>query len=386
MQGYIEYAHNLTGASLFDHLNSKTKDAVVSTLKFNFLDHNDLQKAVLKESNHNVFKYVSGHLDLKKYFKHIVFTTDSKSYVENVDFNNVRAIINFKKINHIRYINEHLRSVNKLLPDAGLYIGRLETYWERKLRFFRLFGTTLGQIIWILDFFVNRVIPKLRYIEKIYFYFTKGAHHTVSQSEVLGRLVYCGFDIIEYKIINGLLYFAVMKTSEPRQDKSPSYHPIIKLSRIGKNGNMIGVYKLRTMHPYSEYMQDYILRLNGYNDVGKPKYDFRVTRWGKFFRKYWIDEIPQIVNVLKGEMKLVGVRPLSLTRFKQLPEDLRQMRTKYKPGCFPPYVALCMPDDVGNIVAERIYLNDKVRNPVITDFEYFFKALFNILTNKIRSS
>jgi len=386
MQGYIEYAHNLVGESLFDHLNRKTKEAIVSALKFNFLDHNDLQKSVLKESNHIVFKYISGHLDLKKYFKHIVFTTDSKSYVDNVDFNNVRAIINFKKINHIRYINEHFRSVNKLLPDAGVYIGRLETYWERKLRFFRLFGTTLGQIIWILDFFVNRVIPRLRYIEKIYFYFTKGAHHTVSQSEVLGRLVYCGFVIIEYKIINGLLYFAVMKTSEPRQDKSPSYHPIIKLSRIGKNGNMIGVYKLRTMHPYSEYMQDYILRLNGYNDVGKPKYDFRVTRWGKFFRKYWIDEIPQIVNVLKGEMKLVGVRPLSLTRFKQLPEDLRQMRTKYKPGCFPPYVALCMPDEVGNIVAERIYLSDKSKHPFITDIEYFFRAIFNILTNKIRSS
>jgi len=386
MQGYIEYAHNLVGESLFDHLNRKTKEAIVSALKFNFLDHNDLQKSVLKESNHIVFKYISGHLDLKKYFKHIVFTTDSKSYVDNVDFNNVRAIINFKKINHIRYINEHFCSVNKLLPDAGVYIGRLETYWERKLRFFRLFGTTLGQIIWILDFFVNRVIPRLRYIEKIYFYFTKGAHHTVSQSEVLGRLVYCGFSIIEYKIIDGLFYFAVMKTSEPRQDKSPSYHPIIKLRRIGKNGEVIGVYKLRTMHPYSEYMQDYILRLNGYNDVGKPKYDFRVTRWGKFFRKYWIDEIPQIVNVLKGEMKLVGVRPLSLTRFKQLPEDLKQMRTKYKPGCFPPYVALCMPDDVGNIVAERIYLNDKSKKPFITDIEYFFKALFNILTNKIRSS
>ena len=386
MQKYIEYVHNLTGTSLFDHLNRKTQEAVISTLKYNFRNYNDLERAILRESNSTVFEYISEHLDLKRYFNHIVFTTNSKSYVENVDFNNVRTIINFKKINHIRYINEHLRSVNKLLPDAGLYIGRLETYWERKKRIYRLFGRTLGLIIWLMDFMINRVIPRLRYLEKLYIYFTKGAHHTISQSEILGRLVYCGFDVIDYEVIDGLFYFIVMKTDEPRRDKSPSYHPIIKLNRIGKNGKMIGVYKLRTMHPYSEYLQDYVVKVSGYNNVGKPKYDFRVTRWGKLFRRLWIDELPQIINVLKGEMKLVGVRPISIVRFNQFPEDLKEERIKLKPGCIPPYVALCMPDEKGNIEAERIYLRDKERNPYFTDIKYFFKALYNIITNKIRSS
>ena len=85
-------------------------------------------------------------------------------------------------------------------------------------------------------------------------------------------------------------------------------------------------------------------------------------------------------------MKLVGVRPLSLVRFNQFPEDLQIERIKYKPGCFPPYVALCMPDDKGNIEAERIYLRDKERNPYFTDIIYLFKAVYNIITNKIRSS
>jgi lipopolysaccharide/colanic/teichoic acid biosynthesis glycosyltransferase len=386
MQNYIEFVHNLTGASLFDNLNKRTKEAVISTLKYNFLNHNDLERAILKESDPQVFKYISEHFDLKRYFNHIVFTTNSKSYVENVNFDNVRAIINFKKINHIRYINEHLRSVNKLLPDAGIYIGRLETYWERKLRIYRFAGRTMGRIIWLMDFMINRVLPRLRYISRIYFYLTKGAHHTVSKSEMLGRLVYCGFSVIDYKIINGLFYFVVMKISEPSTDISPSFYPIIKLNRIGKNGKMIGVYKLRTMHPYSEYLQNYILKLNGYNSLGKPKDDFRITRWGRILRKLWIDELPQVINILKGEMKLVGVRPLSLVRFNQFPEDLQQERIKSKPGCFPPYVALCMPDDMQNIEAERIYLRDKKRNPYITDMIYLFKALYNILTNKIRSS
>lgn len=386
MQRYIEYVHNLAGTSLFDHLNRKTQEAVISTLKSNFLNYNDLERAVLKESDSTVFKYISGHLDFKKYFNHIVFTTHSRSYVENVDFNNVRAIINFKKINHIRYINEHLRSVNKLLPDAGIYIGRLETYWERKKRICRLFGGTLGRFVWLMDFVVNRVIPRLNYIEKVYFYLTKGAHHTVSKAEILGRLVYCGFNVVDYKIINGLFYFVVIKTEEPCQDKSPSYHPIIKLSRVGKNGKMIGVYKLRTMHPYSEYLQDYIIKLNGYNELGKPKYDFRVTKWGGFFRRFWIDEIPQIINIIKGEMKLVGLRPLSKARLNDFPEDLKIERIKYKPGCIAPYVALRMPDDKKNIEAERIYIRDLSRHRYLTDFRYFFKAVYNILTNKIRSS
>ncbi len=386
MQRYIEFVHNLAGTSLFDNLNSRTKEAVISTLKYNFLDHNDLERSILNESGSRVFEFVSEHLDLKRYFNHIVFTTESKSYVENVNFDNVRAIINFKKINHIRYINEHLRSVNKLLPDAGTYIGRIETYWERKLRIYRLFGRTFGRLIWLMDFMMNRVLPRLRYVSRIYYYLTKGAHHTVSKSEMLGRLVYCGFSVIDYKIIDGLFYFMVIKISEPSRDRSPSYHPIIKLNRIGKNGKMIGVYKLRTMHPYSEYLQDYILKLNGYNDLGKPKDDFRITRWGKLLRRLWIDELPQLLNIMKGEMKLVGVRPLSLVRFNQFPEDLKNERIKSKPGCFPPYVALCMPDDKNNIEAERIYLRDKEKHPYLTDIIYLFKAIYNIITNKIRSS
>ena len=177
-----------------------------------------------------------------------------------------------------------------------------------------------------------------------------------------------------------------MKTGEPLTRENPSYYPVIKLNRVGQNGKMIKVYKLRTMHPYSEYLQDFLIKMNGYNKKGKPANDFRVTRWGKIFRSLWLDEFPQLWNVLKGEMKLVGLRPLSRVRFNEFPEDLKKERIKYKPGCFPPYVALNMPDSKANIEAERIYISDLNAHPYTTDIRYFLKSVYNIVSNKIRSS
>ncbi|HJX72457.1 MAG TPA: sugar transferase [Bacteroidales bacterium] len=382
---YIEYVHNLNGSS-FENLKPKTREAIISYFKNGFTSFNDLQKTIINESSVEVLTYISEHIDLKKYYQSVIFSSATHSYVEDVDFDNVHAIINFKKINSLRYINEHFKSVNKLLPQAGIYIGRAETYWERKVRIYRKIGRQIGRVIWTIDFVFNRILPKLKYIENIYYYLTKGIYHTMSHSEVLGRLIYTGFDIIDYKVINGLFYFTAIKTNDPIDIDSPSYRPIIKLLRIGKRGKIIGVYKFRTMHPYAEFLQDYVLRINGYDDAGKPANDFRVTRWGRFFRRHWLDEFPQLINVIKGEMKLVGLRPLSRVRFNQFPEDLKKERIKYKPGCIAPYVALKMPDDKENIKAERIYIKDLSEHHYLTDFRYFMKAVYNILTFKIISS
>ena len=386
MKSYIHYIHDIDDEHRSWFLTPLSRRKRLEDVRKKFKSINELQQSILNESNPEVLKFVSEHLDLSKNFKHIIFSTHSRSYVDNVDFSNVRAIINFKTINHIREINEHFISVNKLLPDAGIYIGRIESYGERKNRFCKKFGKQLGRIIWLIDFAANRIFPKIRFLKNLYYIVTQGKNHVISRAEILGRLVYNGFEIIEYKYIDGMLYFVVIKTSEPVYNSYPSFHLIIGLKRIGWKGKIMDVYKFRTMHPYSEYLHDYVLKLNGYNTVGKPADDFRVARWGRFFRKLWLDEFPQIINVLKGEMKLVGVRPLSSTRFKQLPEDLQAERIKYKPGCFPPYVALNMPDDQNNIEAERIYLAEYQKRPIRTDLKYFFLSIFNIILNRIRSS
>ena len=85
-------------------------------------------------------------------------------------------------------------------------------------------------------------------------------------------------------------------------------------------------------------------------------------------------------------MRLLGVRPLSQARFDEFPEDIKKERVKYRPGCIPPYVSLLMQDEKGNIEAERIYLKEKSKHPFSTDVKFLYLALYNILTNKIRSA
>ncbi len=91
-------------------------------------------------------EYISEHLDLKKYYPGIILTTDKTSYLDEVNFNNVRAIINLKRVNNIQHPNKLFRAVNALLPDGGIYIGRLETYAERKELIYSQLGRYLGWI------------------------------------------------------------------------------------------------------------------------------------------------------------------------------------------------------------------------------------------------
>ena len=141
------------------------------------------------------------------------------------------------------------------------------------------------------------------------------------------------------------------------------------------------------MHPYSEFLHDFMISKHGYGALGKPKNDFRVTNWGKFLRKFWIDEIPQIFNVLKGDMKLVGLRPVSQVYFNGLSEELQKMRIKFKPGCIPPYVAFNEKSSRDSVLlAEEKYIALKNKNPYTTDIGLFFKALYFILIKKKRGS
>lgn len=344
-----------------------------------------IRDIVIEESGESVYKFIASKICLKS-DKTLVLATTTRFNLKNQPFEKYKNIINLKRINDIRYINKFLESVNDKLEDGGLFLGCGESYSQRYIRLFKPLPFFIRQVFFISDFIFQRVFPKVPGINKFYFFITRGRRRPLSKAEMLGRMASCGFEILKTEEINNKLYFLVRKVRKPHYDLNPSYGPLFKMRRIGKGGQIIKVYKFRTMHPYAEYLHDYILKNNGYSEIGKPADDFRLTNWGKIMRRLWLDELPQLINVIKGDMKLVGARPLSQRVYNDYPEEIKKIRDKYKPGCFPPYVALLMQNMDASIEAERIYLLEKEKKPYTTDLKYFFKSVYNILTNKIRSA
>ena len=283
-------------------------------------------------------------------------------------------------------MNYNFIRINQKLKKGGLYVGRFEGKQQQKERYKDTYPFVLARILIFFNFLFVRVLSKLPVFKKIYFFITKGRGRAVSKAEVLGRLVYCGFEILALEEIDHQTWFVVKKVKSPNGDKNPSYGLLFKQKRLGKNEKFIYMYKLRTMHPYSEYIHSYVLQHYPLDDSGKVKDDFRITGWGRFLRKLYLDELPMLFNWLKRDVKLMGVRPLSESFFNTYPEDLQKERIKYKPGLIPPYYA-DMPGDIKEVwKSEKEYLKRYKRHPWRTDFVYFFKAMNNIFFHHAKSS
>ncbi len=334
-----------------------------------------------------LYDFIETNVDLKAIHrqKSSVLNTSTLFNIENVEEESQRLFVNLHKINDIRRINRFFIQANQNLETGGYFVCCVETLSTRYNRLKNKYPPFFYHVFFAFNFIFTRVFPKLPVFKEIYFFLTRGQSRAVSKAEVLGRLCYCGFQIADCRSINGLLYVAARKISPPVEDESPTYGPLVKLPRIGRDGKIIYIYKFRTMHPYSEYLQDYIYRTCSLDDSGKFKGDFRVTGWGKVFRKLWIDEFPQFLNIFRGELSLVGVRALSEHYFSLYPPDMRELRVKHNPGLVPPYYA-DMPETFEEIVeSERNYLRQKGERPFLTDARYFINAWKNILFKGARS-
>ncbi|WP_438857160.1 sugar transferase [Enterococcus sp. AZ007] len=104
-------------------------------------------------------------------------------------------------------------------------------------------------------------------------------------------------------------------------------------TRVGLNGNYFVLYKFRTMFVGAEeQLADLMEKNEIQGPMFKMKCDPRITRIGHFLRKFSIDEFPQLVNVLKGEMSIVGPRPALPHEVEQY-SDYHRLRLLVKPGC-----------------------------------------------------
>lgn len=113
---------------------------------------------------------------------------------------------------------------------------------------------------------------------------------------------------------------------------SPGAGPVFTQTRVGRDGKEFKFYKFRSMRPNAEAELEELLAHNEMEGpVFKIRNDPRITKVGRFIRKTSIDELPQLINVLRGDMSIVGPRP-SLPREAAQYDDYAKQRLYITPG------------------------------------------------------
>ncbi len=143
--------------------------------------------------------------------------------------------------------------------------------------------------------------------------------------DILGGIV--GFIILIPLTI--IVFFANLIN----KDKGPLFY---SQKRIGKKGRVFKIYKFRSMivgasDILKQYLDEHPDEKKEFTKYRKLKHDPRITKTGAFLRKTSLDEWPQFINILKGDMSLVGNRPYLLREKEEMGEDFDSIE-KYKPG------------------------------------------------------
>lgn len=348
-------------------------------------DRRAMQEGILDFAEEKVLRYIEKNIDLYSTNTFTLRSTDIYN-IKKLPSYRFDAIVNFMPLNQIRGVNKLFTTVNDKLPDNGIWICCYEPQSVTKRNILNRFPPLIGWMYYVAFFCYKRVLPKLFMTSRLYFDITEGKNRVLSKAEVMGRLCYCGFEIIDERKKGDLNYVVARRKFRPEITARRLYGILVKLKRVGKNGKLFKVYKFRTMHPYSEFLQAYIYDRYSLQEGGKFNHDIRVTTLGRIMRKYWMDELPMLINWLKGDMKLVGVRPISQHYFSLYSKELQEQRTRHKPGLLPPFYA-DMPKTLDEIQASEIrYLTMcEQRGTLVTDFVYFWKIVGTIVFKRARS-
>ena len=284
-------------------------------------------------------------------------------------------------LHQVCHLNTLLNKTSESMTVGGYLKCHTRTSALKRQLIMKRYPWGINYVVFAMHFFWHRVMPKLRLTRGFYFSVTKGKRRTFSRVEILGRLYRAGFEVVDEEYRSGEFHVLARKAKDPIWDDKPSGGLLIKLQRVGKDRKLIGVYKFRTMYSYSEYLQPYIYEHNRLQKGGKFANDYRVTPWGRWMRKCWIDELPMFINFFKGELELVGVRPLSRQYFSLYTKEMQELRTRVKPGLLPPfYYDKQTPKTIEEVQAsERRYIEACLRHPILTDIRYFFGTIGNIL-------
>lgn len=182
--------------------------------------------------------------------------------------------------------------------------------------------------------------------------------------------------------IVGLVFMTIAMIFVAPAIKIESKGPLFfKQKRVGKNGRYFYIYKFRSMYIDAEERKKELMAQNEMNGLMfKMKDDPRITKVGKFIRKTSIDELPQFINVLKGDMSLVGTRPPTVGEFKQY-KGHHKRRLSMKPGITGMWQAYGRNSvmDFDEVVKMDLEYIDNWS--VMLDIKILFKTVVTVFTN-----
>ena len=158
----------------------------------------------------------------------------------------------------------------------------------------------------------------------------------LNKDKIKSRFIYHGmkrlFDIVAATC--GIIVLSPLMIIIAVLIKAEDHGPIFyKQVRVGKNGKAFEMYKFRSMFVNADQMLNELKKLNDVEGpMFKMKDDPRITRIGHFIRKHSFDELPQFLNVIKGDMSLVGPRPPLPSEVAEY-SDYDKQRLYVTPGC-----------------------------------------------------
>jgi len=302
-----------------------------------------------------------------------------------------------KSVNSLKRLNIFMKELPNDILMGGFFVSRYSPM-DEQLESIR--SNNKGLALWWAygsHFVWFRMLPKIPNLEKVYFSkylswldtvayrLTRDKRRVLARAEMWGRLYYWGFEVLGERRIGNDYWVVSRRFRQPVTDRKPSFYLVVRLTKVGLGGQRMHLHKLRSMYPFSEFLQEKIYKDHGLSNTGKFKNDFRLTDYGGFIRRFWLDEIPQIFDFLRGDIKLVGMRATSPQFLSLYPQEFYDLYIQTKPGLIPPIFDSNTNgfDDIVRVELE--YLRDYQKHPLTTDVKYFFKTLHDIFIRGVRS-
>lgn len=304
------------------------------------------------------------------------------------------VIVGRVRLNDVTHLDQYLRRCAEGLVEGGYAALKYEPLENVLRRISQRHSGLVYKLRYLAHFVWFRALPKIPGVASLYFGFGLDRVHAVlrprrnralARAEVWGRLAFWGLDVIFEESGSGDVWLLARAARPPAVGRKPSYYAVVGLEKVGLDGRPLRLHKVRTMFPFSEFLQKRVFEENGLAPSGKFANDFRLTEFGRFLRRFWVDELPQLWDWLRGDIKLVGIRATSRHFLSLYPPAFIRLYIQIKPGLVPPLFDSTVNSLDQIIAVEQDYLVRYWKNPFWTDARYLVGTIRDIVLRGVRS-